>query len=74
MMQLDLFAPRWTILDRLAQQGRQRIIDGMVDEWGKHSPVGPRKKLTPAQQRAYDLAVRGVPPGADNAGTPGPVR
>jgi hypothetical protein len=45
------------VVERLAQEGRQRIVDGVVDEWGKHRPDGPRKRLTDAQWRAYVLAL-----------------
>ncbi len=65
MMQLDLFASRPSIIDQLAHEGRQRIIDGVVDAWGKHNPDGPRKQLTDAQRHAHELFTRGVwPPGA----------
>jgi hypothetical protein len=46
-----------TVVERLAQEARQRIVDGVVDEWGKHCPDGPRKRLTDAQWRAYVLAL-----------------
>ncbi len=72
MTQLDLFAYAPSVVERLAQAARQRIVDGVVDEWGRHRPDGPRMLLTEPQQRAYNLAVRGgLPPGADNAGTLG---
>jgi hypothetical protein len=45
-------------VEAMAQRGRQRIVDGIVDLWGKHCPDGPRRKLTPAQLRAYRLALR----------------
>lgn len=48
-----------TEVERLAQEGRQRIVDGVVDAWGKHRPEGPRKTLTEAQRRAYDRALAG---------------
>ena len=46
-----------TEVERFAQESRQRIVDGVVDEWGKDCPEGPRKKLTEAQWRAYDSVV-----------------
>ena len=45
-------------VEAMAQRGRQRIVDGLVDEWGKHCPDGPRQKLRPAQLRAYRRALR----------------
>lgn len=65
-----------TEVDHLAQKSYDRIAAGLVDEWGRERPDGPRKQLTPAQQRAYDLVrgCEGSPPGADNAGTLGPMR
>lgn len=73
--QLELdWAPRITVIDRLAHAGRQRIIDGIVDAWGRHRPEGPRKQLTPAQERAHEMFAEGMPRGADNAATPVMVR
>lgn len=51
---LTLLSP----VEAMAQRGRQRIVDGLVDLWGKHCPDGPRQKLTPAQRRAYRVALR----------------
>lgn len=51
---LTLISP----VEAMAQRGRQRIVDGIVDLWGKHCPDGPRQKLKPRQLRAYRLAQR----------------
>jgi hypothetical protein len=60
MTQLQLFesTAHVSLIERFAQEGRQRIVDGIVDAYGCHRPEGPRMKLTVAQQRAYDLALR----------------
>lgn len=56
MTQLELdFAPPESPIEEAAQRARQRVIDGLVDAWGRVRPDGPRAPpLTPAQQRAYD--------------------
>ncbi len=46
-----------TETERLAQEARQRIVEGIVDAWGRHRPDGPRKVLTAAQRRAYEQAL-----------------
>lgn len=57
-MRQTAFMFAWSVVERLAHEGRQRILDGLVDERGYTNPVGPRKQLTAAQARAHaDMAL-----------------
>lgn len=47
-------SPVGQLVARLAHEGRQRILDGVVDATGRHRAEGPRKQLTPAQERAHE--------------------
>jgi hypothetical protein len=66
------FTPHHSAIELMAQASRQRVLDGVVDAWGKHRPEGPRKQLTEAQRRAYDQHQGRA--GPDNAATLGSMR
>lgn len=64
-----------SVIDHLAQAGRQRVLDGVVDAWGKHNPDGPRKQLGAGQRRAYEEYITKTSrSGPDSAETPVTVR
>lgn len=75
-------------VDRWGLESLERIHAGLIDEYGRENPNGPRKKLdlfgyqlleklraqaaAEAQQDSVRCDTEGSPSGADNAGTPKP--